>query len=146
VLENKNSIENKTVAIIGGGLIGTEVAHKLLQNGNKVYLIEMLDEIARGMEMIERKLTLKSFETANIQIFTKTKVLEIQDKTLICENDSQELKLDNVNEIILATGMKPYHAFEENEFSIPVHYIGDANKVGKAQDAIRDGFLVPLSI
>ncbi len=146
VLEEENMVENKTVAIIGGGLIGTEVAHKLLQKGNKVYLIEMLDEIARGMEMIERKLTLKSFETAEIQIFTKTKVLEKQDKKLICEQDGQELILENVDEIVMATGMKPYHPFEDEELSVPVHYVGDANKVGKAQDAIRDGFKIALSI
>ncbi len=146
VLEEKNMIENKTVAIIGGGLIGTEVAHKLLKKGNKVFLIEMLEEIARGMEMIERKLTLKSFESANIQIFTKTMVQEIQEKTLLCEREGVQLKLENVDEIVLATGMKPYHPFEENELQVPVHYVGDANKVGKAQDAIRDGFLVALAL
>ena len=146
VLEEENMIENKTVAIIGGGLIGTEVAHRLLQKGNKVYLVELLDEIARGMEMIERKLTLKSFETADIQIFTTTKVLEVQDKTLICQKDGQELKLEDVDEIILATGMKPYHPFEEQDLIVPIHFVGDANKVGKAQDAIRDGFITALSI
>jgi pyruvate/2-oxoglutarate dehydrogenase complex dihydrolipoamide dehydrogenase (E3) component len=146
VLEEENMIENKTVAIIGGGLIGTEVAHKLLQKRNKVYLIEMLDEIARGMEMIERKLTLKSFESADIQIFTKAKVLEVQDKKLICEQDGQELILENVDNIVMATGMKPYHPFEGVEISVPIHYVGDANKVGKAQDAIKDGFKVALSI
>jgi 2,4-dienoyl-CoA reductase-like NADH-dependent reductase (Old Yellow Enzyme family)/thioredoxin reductase len=146
VLEEINMIENQSVAIIGGGLIGTEVAHKLLQKGNKVYLIEMLEEIARGMEMIERKLTLKSFESADIQIFTKTKVQEVQEKTLICEKDGQELRLENIDEIIMTTGMKPYHPFEEDKLSAPTHYVGDANKVGKAQDAIRDGFLVALAI
>jgi len=146
VLEEVNMPENKTVAIIGGGLIGTEVAHKLLQKGNKIFLIEMLDEIARGMEMIERKLTLKSFETADIQIYTKTKVQEIEDKTLVCEQDGQELKLENVDEIVLATGMKPYHPFDETELNVPVHYVGDANKVGKAQDAIRGGFLAAVTL
>ncbi len=146
ILEEVNMPEHKNVAIVGGGLIGTEVAHKLLQKGNKVYLIELLDEIARDMEMIERKLTLKSFETADIEIFTKTKLTKVQDDVLICEREGETFELSGIDEIVLATGMKPYHPFEEGELKVPMHFVGDAKKVGKAQDAIRDGFKVALDI
>jgi 2,4-dienoyl-CoA reductase-like NADH-dependent reductase (Old Yellow Enzyme family)/thioredoxin reductase len=146
ILEEVNMPENRSVAVVGGGLIGTEVAHKLLQRGNKVYLIELMDEIARGMEMIERKMTLKSFEQADIAIHTQTKLLEVQDKVLLCEKEGAPLKIEGVDEIVLATGMKPYHPFEEGDLSVPMHFIGDAKEVGKAQNAIRDGFLVALEI
>ena len=146
ILEEVNMPEKRTVAVVGGGLIGTEVAHKLLQRGNKVYLIELLEEVARGMEMIERKMTLKSFEQADIEIHTKTKLLEVDDKKLICEKDGEDLILDGVDEIVLATGMKPYHPYEAEDLNVPVHFVGDAREVRKAQDAIRDGFLVALEV
>ena len=146
ILEDVNMPENKNVAVVGGGLIGTEVAHKLLQKRNKVYLIELLDEIARDMEMIERKLTLKSFEAADIEIFTKTKLTKVQNDVLICEREGETFELKNIDEIVLATGMKPYHPFEEGDLKVPVHFVGDAKKVGKAQDAIRDGFKIALDI
>ena len=61
ILEDHHMPENTRTLVIGGGLIGTEVASKLLSKGNTVYIVEMMSEVARDMEMIERKLTLKSF-------------------------------------------------------------------------------------
>jgi hypothetical protein len=43
--------------------------------------------------------------------------------------------------------MKSYHPLvEELEGKIPVYLIGDAKKVGKAQDAIRDAFVTVMEL
>ncbi len=140
ILKPENTPERKNIAIIGGGLIGTEVAHTLLHHHNKVYLIELMDEIARGMEMIERKMTLASFKNSNIEIYTSTKLVKVNNRELILEKDSKRFSINNIDHIVLATGMKAYHPFEEDKINIPFHYIGDANKVRKAQNAIREAF------
>lgn len=59
-LKDENLPENQKVVVIGGGLIGVEIASKLVDHDNEVIIIEMLGEIARGMEMIEKALTLKN--------------------------------------------------------------------------------------
>lgn len=49
--------------------------------------------------------------------------------------------IDDVDHIILAAGMKSYNPLEERlKNRTPVWVIGDAKKVGKAQDAIKDAF------
>jgi len=59
------------------------------------------------------------------------------------ENSRQTLEADL---IILATGMMPYNPFEGIIGEKLAYIIGDANHVGKAQDAIRDGWQKALLI
>lgn len=140
ILLEQNMPENKNIAIIGGGLIGTEVAHKLLENNNKVFLIELMSEIARGMEMIEKKLTLKNFKTQNIELFTSTQLKAVKGRQLVLEKEGQSLLLDNIDHIVVAVGLKSYHPFEAEDLKVPMHFIGDAKHVAKAQNAIADAF------
>jgi len=144
VLRKNNRMKNKTVLIIGGGLIGLEVAHTLM-NDNKVIIVEMLSELARDMEMISKKLTLKSLkESKNIKIYTEIKVTEVNNKTVILSNG--EL-LEDIDEIIVTTGMKSYHYLETELMGlVNVYLIGDANKVGNAQSAIEDGYNIAVRL
>ena len=146
ILEEHNIPENTRSLVIGGGLIGTEVANMLLSKGNKVFIVEMMAEVARGMEMIERKLTLKAFQNENINIFVNTKVKKISGKKVYIEGENFKQTLEDIDHIILATGMKSYNPFSNDIFEKPVHIIGDANKVGKAQDVIENAFQTALTI
>ncbi len=140
VLKDENIVSSKKVVVIGGGLIGTEVAHKLLKKDNEVIIIEMLPEIANGMEMIEKALTLKGFKEENIKIYTKTTVTKIDGKTVYAKNE-EELIIKDVDLIIIATGMKSYNPLAEKlQDKIKFTSVGDAAQVGKAQDAIASGF------
>ena len=138
VLLDENLPENSTAAVIGGGLIGTEIASKLLSRGNEVYLIEILEDIARGMEMMEKKLILDSFKNEQMHIYTKTRVSQINGEYLHIEGEDfvKEIKAKH---IILATGMQSYRPFESLD-NKEIYFIGDARKVGKAQDAIKDAY------
>lgn len=140
ILNNENLPENKNVVIIGGGLIGIEIAHKLEQNSNNVYIVEMLDELARGMEMIEKTLILKSFKNEHVNIFLNTKVTKIEGSKVFIEGSKFKKILDNIDIIVIATGMKSYNPLEKDLEGMEYYVIGDAKKVGKAHDAIRDGF------
>ncbi len=146
VLEEHNLPENKNTLVIGGGLIGTEVANKLLSKGNKVYIVEMLDKIARGMEMIEQKLTLNALKNNNVNIFVNTKVQKIDGKKVFIEGKEFKQTIDDINVVVLATGMKPYNPFENEKFDKPFHLTGDAAKIGKAQNAIEDAFYLTNEI
>ena len=42
--------------------------------------------------------------------------------------------------------MKSYNPFGNDIFKKPVHIIGDANNVGKAQDVIENAFQTALTI
>ena len=49
--------------------------------------------------------------------------------------------ITGIDHIVLAAGMRSYNPLEkELTGKVPVYVIGDAHKVGKAQDAIRSGY------
>jgi 2,4-dienoyl-CoA reductase-like NADH-dependent reductase (Old Yellow Enzyme family) len=88
-LEDEQLPKNKTILVVGGGLIGLEVASKLVEGNNKVIIVEMLNEIARGMEMIEKVMTIKKLQSKNVEIFTNNKVVEIVDSKVIIESKEE---------------------------------------------------------
>jgi len=140
ILKKQNTPTNKRVAVIGGGLIGTEVANHLLANNNEVFVFEMLDSVANGMEMIEQKLTLKAFQNDSIKVYTSATVEEINGDKIIFTKDNQRQEIDGIDMIVVATGMKEDVPFDSGEFNKEIHIIGDASKVGKAQSAIFDAY------
>ncbi len=132
--------KDKKVVVIGGGLIGLEVASKLIDNNNKVIIVEMLDDIARGMEMIEKAMTVKKLKTKGAQIFIKNTVTEIDGDRVVIKSDEGEKTIEGVDKIVVATGMRPYVPFVKDDELPEIFTVGDAAKVGKAQEAIHDAY------
>ncbi|MCL5278158.1 MAG: NAD(P)/FAD-dependent oxidoreductase [Deltaproteobacteria bacterium] len=143
VLFDDKTPRNKKVLIIGGGLVGIEVASKLVDAGNRVVIVEMLDEIARGLEMIERNMTLKKLKDARVEILLQHQVREVQDRRIILVHEGKEVLVNDVEVIVVAAGMKSYKPFQP---ALPVYYVGDAKEVRKAQAAIRSAYEIALNI
>ena len=145
-LLDENLPENKKVVVIGGGLIGIEIASKLVDKNNDVIVVEMLNEIARGMEMIEKNMTLKKLQMKNVPIYLNTKVSAVDGDKVYLIGERQVL-LENVDHIVVATGMKSHRPLADAlKDKIEVHVIGDAKKVAKAQEAIRDGYMIAQNL
>ncbi len=138
----------KKVVVVGGGLIGVEVASKLVDNNNEVIIIEMLPEVANGMEMIEKVMTLKKLKEKGVKIYTSTLVKEVvNDSKIIAEGEDGTVEIDGIDHIVMATGMKSENGlYEKIKDKADVALIGDAKKVGKAQTAIYDAFEAVMSV
>ncbi len=145
-LEDEQLPKGKKVLVIGGGLIGMEVASKLVDNENQVVVVEMLEEIARGMEMIEKAMTLKKLQAKGAEIITKHTVAEINGSEVKITGEEGERVISDVDHIVVAAGMRSYHPFEKEEGMPPLYFIGDAQKVGKAQEAIREAYELALNL
>ncbi|AFH48841.1 NADPH-dependent 2,4-dienoyl-CoA reductase [Ignavibacterium album JCM 16511] len=146
ILYEFNLPKNKHVLIIGGGLIGVEIANTLVDHGNKVVIIEMLEDIARDMEMVTRKLNLMKLKKASVQIFTNSKVTRIDANKIYfiqTNGTDKEQKIDGVDVFVVATGMKPNKdLIDKLEGKIPYYVIGDADKIGDAVSAIQSGYFI----
>ena len=136
---------HQKIVVIGGGLIGLEVASKLIDNNNEVIVIEMLEEMARGMEMIEKAMTLKKMKEKGATMLVNHRVTEVDEDKVMVESESGQTVFEKVDRIVVATGMKPYTPFDI-ERKTPVYTIGDAFKVGKAQEAIYQARELALSL
>lgn len=138
--------ENESVMVVGGGLIGMEVASKLVEKTNKVIVVEMLDEVARGMEMIEKKMTLAKLKKFGAKIYTGHKVVKVNEDVVTLHAE-EDMIIENIDKVVLATGMKSENMLYNNlKDKVKCHIIGDAHKVGKALDAIHEAFALACKI
>ncbi len=144
ILDKENTPKGKNVLIIGGGLIGVEIANTLVDFNNKVTIVELFEDIARDMEMITRKLNLMKLQKNNVQILTETRVTSIGGSTVRAERVdeiNEKIKLYDIDIIVLATGMKSVDSLAENLLDkMPVHLVGDAKKIGDAVTAIQTAY------
>ncbi len=68
------------MAVIGGGVIGSELGQAFAAFGTKVTIVEMADRIIANMDKDASDILSKRFKKEGIEILTSTKLLEIQDK------------------------------------------------------------------
>jgi pyruvate/2-oxoglutarate dehydrogenase complex dihydrolipoamide dehydrogenase (E3) component len=131
------------VLIIGGGLIGVEVANTLVDYGNKVTIVEMLDEIARGMELVTKKLNIKKLKENNVEIFTNAMLTKVENSTAFIDltDRNKQITIEDIDIYVVAAGMKPNkELFEKLEGKIDTKIIGDANEIGDAVSAIQSAY------
>lgn len=146
LLHSENRPTKQKILVIGGGLIGMEMASSLVENENEVIIVEMLPAVANGMEMIEKAMTMKKLADKDVTIYTNYKVQEVDGSTVKILGD-EEVQLEDIDRIVVAAGMKSSNALKEDlEASLPVYTIGDAEKVGKAQTAIKSARLTALKL
>ncbi len=53
--------------------------------------------------------------------------------------------IEGVDKVIVAAGMKSYIPFDLDS-KIPLHHVGDAQKVGKAEYAIHNAYRLALTL
>jgi 2,4-dienoyl-CoA reductase-like NADH-dependent reductase (Old Yellow Enzyme family)/thioredoxin reductase len=136
---NKNvEIKGKKVVVGGGGLVGCETALYLASQGNDVSIIEMLPDIATGMEPISRNYLLNELKELNVKVYTNSKLISVSDKKAKFDNNGSISEVDFDN-FVVAFGGKPLSIdFKSN---VEVRYIGDSVKIGKIVEAVRDGYI-----
>ncbi len=144
VLRGEIEFEGKNLVVAGAGLVGCETAN-FLADKNKITIVEMLPEIAPGVETITRNHLLNELEQKGVKILSKRKVIDIEMGKVIVENtDTSERDEITCDAIIIATGGKPYVPFTFGEIYHSI--IGDAKSVRKIIDATSEGYEVAKSI
>ncbi|WP_042462050.1 oxidoreductase [Neobacillus dielmonensis] len=141
VLNGKEVGEN--VAIIGGGLVGTETAKYLAEAGKNVTIIEMASAIGNGVGPTFAGHLFEFLAKRNVQLITNAKVMEINEGQVVLED--REIAADHV---IIAAGYTPNnHLVEELKAVYPsVETIGDVNSPRRIIDATAEAFLVAAQI
>lgn len=110
VLTNKEilDIENipESLVIIGGGVIGLEMASYFNSGGSKVTVIEMLDHIAGNTDREISEILLKNYTKKGVDFKLGCKVTEIGDGLVYCEKDGQKAAVE-AKKVLLSIGRKP---------------------------------------
>ena len=142
VLEKKVIPKGK-IAVIGGGLVGLEVAEFVVDadKNNDVTVIEMLDEIGKDLASARRLCIMERIPEKNIHVKLGAKCVEITKDSVITSKDNlqDEVACDyvimSVGSISNDTGALTAYCEERK---IPYYVIGDAKKARKVIDAIAE--------
>ncbi len=148
----------KTIVVVGGGVIGLEMASYFNSVGAKVYVVEMMDRIAGAVDPDISKLLQKDYASRGVEFILGARVTSIKNKAVTYEKDGKtvEIKADYA---LVSIGRRPRTAnigceniglklergaivtTEQGKTNVPgVYAAGDVNgKSMLAHTAYREG-------
>jgi len=146
----KKDISGKRVLVIGGGLIGMEVAEKLLEQENKVDVVELKDKVADGMEPVTEKLMWKRLWGKEIDIYTNTAVRAFDPDGVVVEDlrNGEKKNLGRYDLVVLAVGTASRCELESElqASDIPFSVVGDARELNQIIGAVRSAYSTVVSM
>lgn len=147
VLESEKPKVGQKVAILGGGLVGSEVAIYLDMLGKDVTIIEMKDAWAKDSYWMHKVAMDKYIRDSKIQIKVNTAAKEITDEGIVCTTPDGEITVE-ADTILLAAGMKADRASADEFLNTAprVFEVGDAIKAGRVVEAVKLGYYRALDI
>ena len=83
----------KTIVVVGGGVIGLEMASYFNSVGSKVYVVEMLDHIAGAVDREISKLLQKDYASRGVEFILGAKVTSIKNKAVTYEKDGKTVEI-----------------------------------------------------
>ena len=139
----------QNVVVVGGGLVGTETAIHLKEQGHDVTVVEMLPEIMNDCAVTDKIALGERMANNRIHVLTSHKLTEVTDKGVKVTDITGAGKELLANTVIMAVGFLPQddlasHLREETDMEI--YEIGDCAHPGKIYDAIHAGFKTGLRI
>lgn len=149
VLDGKVKLSG-TCAVIGGGLVGTETAEYLLEQGCKVSIVEMMDKIASGESSTILPIILKDFEKGGLKQFVNTRVNGVAEdgKALLATDtvSNEEIAIP-CDYVVMAVGSKK-NTFDVSGVTVPVQFVGDCSgeRTADISSAIRTAYAAANSI
>ncbi len=138
----------KTVAIIGGGLVGVELAEFLLERGRKVFVFEESDKFGVELSIVRRWRVLHEIREAGALLIAQANVKEITDKSLIYTDVNDEEKSIDVDSIIIAKGATANHDLFNSlqALDTPTYEIGDCGGMAYIEGAIHQAAELALTL
>ncbi len=83
----------KAIVVVGGGVIGLEMASYFNSVGSKVYVVEMLDHIAGPVDREISKLLQKDYASRGVEFILGARVTSIKNKTVTYEKDGKSVEI-----------------------------------------------------
>ncbi len=140
-----------TVVIIGGGLVGCELALHLAKKGKKVSIVEALPDILKAGAAIPtmNEWMLRDLLTFNnVAICAETRLTAVKEDGAAVTNKDGKEDFIKADQVILAIGYRSKKpVFEDCKFDYAhIYALGDSKQVKNIRNAIWDGYEVARSI
>lgn len=140
----------QTVVIIGGGMLGAELALFLVEKGKKVILTTRQGQIGYDMEVAHFIVLMDKLMKAGVLIYTQKLLYEVTDDGVVMLDLvrlGEKIKISGDNVIVMG-GFQPDAALYEalKDQGLAVYAIGDCVQPRGIHEAIYEGHLTARSI
>ncbi len=149
ILNGEAAFNTKNIAIVGSGLTGIETAELLVEQNNKVSILEMADEIAPTAWFQHKLDIFPKLDEAGTQYLPSCKLLEINDNGISYEDVKNSQKKDlNCDVVVLSLGSRPVNnLYDELQDTCEYIYkVGDANGIGNIANATSSAYDLAINV
>lgn len=96
----------KNLVVVGGGVIGLEMASYFNSVGSKVYVVEMLDHIAGATDREISTMLQKEYASRGVEFILGARVTSIKDNAVTYEKDGKIIKIE-ADYALVSIGRRP---------------------------------------
>ncbi|MCR5153297.1 MAG: FAD-dependent oxidoreductase [Lachnospiraceae bacterium] len=136
----------ETVAVIGGGLTGSEIAYELALKGHKPIIVEMKDDLVsqKGVCLANSSYLREWFALNKVPVYLETTLKEVRDGSIVCtEKDGKEIEI-KCDSVISSAGYIPTPL--EANGNKKVHLVGDCLQIGNLRSVIWGAYETAMKI
>lgn len=136
------------VVIIGGELVGLELAEFLAKRGRKVTVLEESTRVGRGLPLVRRFRVIDECRELGVDLLTEASDFVIGDQQVTYSNDARQERTIAADSVIVAKGATGDDTVADalRSLGVPIHQIGDCTGVGYIEGAMRDAALTTRTI
>lgn len=134
----------ETVAVIGGGLTGSEIAYELALQGKKPVIVEMKDDLVsqKGVCLANSSYLREWFALHKVPVYLETTLKEVRDGSILCtEKDGKELEIP-CDSVISCAGYISAPLPEAGKARL----VGDCRRVGNLRSVVWDAYEAAMKI
>ena len=142
-LERFQDVKDQRVLIAGGGAVGLDTMEFFVQNGAKVTLVEMMDEVGRDQDPMTKSFMNMLIEKHAVDIRTNCKVLEVKEDCFVVD-DNGTRKSISFDIAAMCLGMRSTGVSETvesfcREQGVTLYNIGDSRRARKIINGVEEG-------
>ena len=137
----------KRVAIVGGGLVGVELAEFLAERGRQVSVIEESEKFGVELAVVRRWRVLYDLQQLGVVMINNTRLTAISGKNLQLASTDGVVSIE-ADTVILASGAQSNRGLADQlqQRGIETHVAGDCDGVGYIHGAMHDGHRIGCSL
>jgi len=134
----------ETVAVIGGGLTGSEIAYELALQGKKPIIVEMKNDLVaqKGVCLANSSYLREWFALNKVPVYLNTTLKEVKKGKIICSKDGEEITI-KCDSVISSAGYIPSPLVEGDG---KVKLVGDCLAIGNLRSVVWRAYEVAMKI
>ena len=134
--------------MIGGGLVGCETAHVLAEQGCKVHIVEMQDDVLKDTSYVTRHSQLDVLASTGAKLHVNTRLMEILEDGILATHNGETVKI-SADAVVLAMGYRSFSTLYTDlldNLDCEVYQIGDCRQTRKIANAIQEGHIIAKNL